>query len=94
MRRKKRYKWLKFCVLPGYRWCGPGCSGPGDPINKTDAACKAHDECYRDTGNRCACDKEFIKKLSSLQSPRSKEGRHAWLILQYFRLQRIFTCLF
>ncbi|RDY66986.1 phospholipase, partial [Halobacillus trueperi] len=49
MRHRRRYKRPKFCVFPGYRWCGPGCSGPGAPINETDAACKAHDECYRKT---------------------------------------------
>ncbi|HWL11412.1 MAG TPA: Parvovirus coat protein VP1-like protein, partial [Ureibacillus sp.] len=31
-----------FC-LPGYRYCGPGCSGPGSPTNPVDACCKFHD---------------------------------------------------
>ncbi|WP_084218610.1 phospholipase [Jeotgalibacillus alimentarius] len=92
MSRRRKYRWLKFCVLPGYRWCGPGCSGPGAPINATDAACKAHDECYRDTGNYCDCDRAFIEKLSSIQTPYTKVGRHAWLILQYMKLQKFFIC--
>ena len=43
-RRKGRFR---FCVFPGYNWCGPGCNGPGAPINELDAACKAHDICYQ-----------------------------------------------
>lgn len=94
MPHRRRYRRPKFCVFPGYRWCGPGCSGPGAPINETDAACKAHDECYRKTRNRCACDEAFIKKLTALQTPHTQEGRHARLMLQYMRLQRLFTCSF
>lgn len=92
MHRRRRYRLMKFCVFPRYRWCGPGCSGPGDPINEIDAACKAHDECYRDTGNRCACDLELIQRLSSLQSLRTPEGRHAMIILHYMKIQSKFTC--
>ncbi|MER2089353.1 MAG: phospholipase, partial [Sporosarcina sp.] len=44
---------FRFCILPGYNWCGPGCNGPGDPINDLDAACKAHDICYRMGKNAC-----------------------------------------
>ncbi|MGP4071857.1 hypothetical protein ACTWQB_04820 [Piscibacillus sp. B03] len=36
---------LKFCYL-GYRYCGPGCKGPGKPINRVDVACRQHDACY------------------------------------------------
>lgn len=28
------------------RYCGPGHSGPGAPVDALDAACKAHDEAY------------------------------------------------
>ena len=55
----------RFCVFPGYNWCGPGCNGPGEPINEVDAACKAHDICYRGYEDRCKCDSEFLHRLLS-----------------------------
>ncbi|WP_322421758.1 phospholipase [Jeotgalibacillus haloalkalitolerans] len=94
MRRRRRCRRIRFCVFPGYRWCGPGCSGPGDPINELDAACKAHDECYRDTGNWCVCDADLIQRLSPLQSLHTPEGRQAMIILHYMKMQRKFTCFF
>lgn len=48
-----------FCY-PGYRYCGPGCSGPGAPTNPVDACCKYHDECYRYCG-----DKNIVMNYSS-----------------------------
>ncbi|WP_325058505.1 hypothetical protein [Lentibacillus cibarius] len=36
----------RFCIFPGYKYCGPGCSGPEQPINAVDAACQVHDICY------------------------------------------------
>ncbi|WP_114353542.1 phospholipase [Saliterribacillus persicus] len=92
MHQRRSYRRANFCVFPGYRWCGPGCRGPGAPINKTDAACKAHDECYRKTGNYCACDEVFIKRLSSLKTLQTQEGRHARLMLQYMKIQVILSC--
>ncbi|WP_173917553.1 phospholipase [Halobacillus sp. Marseille-Q1614] len=84
----------RFCVFPGYNWCGPGCSGPGAPINAVDAACKQHDECYLRTGNYCACDEQFMHRLASLQNPYTPEGRHARMMLHYMKVQRFFTCAF
>lgn len=34
-----RRRKFPFCVFSGYRWCGPGCSGPGQPINDVDSCC-------------------------------------------------------
>ncbi|RSL35076.1 phospholipase [Salibacterium salarium] len=82
----------RLCIFPGYNWCGPGCSGPRPPINAVDAACKAHDECYRKFGNYCGCDQAFIKQLMLLQNPYTLEGRHARTILRYMKIQRFFTC--
>jgi hypothetical protein len=84
----------QFCIFPGYNWCGPGCSGPGAPINETDAACKAHDECYRKYGPSCECDQQFLFRLRLNSNPYTQEGRHARLMYNYMKLQTIFTCGF
>ncbi|WP_082235311.1 phospholipase [Halobacillus massiliensis] len=83
-----------FCVFPSYKYCGPGCSGPGVPLNEVDAACKEHDECYLTTRNYCLCDEQFIYRLSYLQNPYTIEGRHARTMLRYMKIQRFFTCGF
>jgi len=83
---------LRFRIFPGYNWCGPGCSGPGSPINDVDAACKAHDKCYKRHGSTCKCDCEFLERLRPLLDRRTKEGRHARLMYNYMRLQTRFTC--
>ncbi|RDW19428.1 phospholipase [Oceanobacillus arenosus] len=84
----------RFCIFPGYNWCGPGCSGPDKPINAVDAVCKEHDICYRKTGDYCRCDVQFVNRLAKLQNPYTEEGRHARLMLQYMRIQRDINCLF
>lgn len=61
-------------------WCGPGCSGPGAPIDSVDACCKAHDECYARRGYfACSCDRDLVNCLSR------KTGSAAWTIRNYFR---------
>lgn len=82
----------RFCVFPGYNWCGPGCSGPGAPINDVDAACKAHDECYRRGNNRCECDREFLRRLEPKINNYTPKGRHARTLYNYMKLQTAFTC--
>lgn len=38
---------LRFkLVLPGYRYCGRGRSGPGPPVNPLDHRCRKHDYLY------------------------------------------------
>ena len=81
-------------VVPGYNWCGPGCNGPGAPINDLDAACKAHDDCYRRGRHACECDREFLKRLRPKINPYTREGRHARLMYNYIRLQSGITCGF
>lgn len=85
---------LRFCVLPGYNWCGPGCSGPGEPINEIDAVCKVHDECYKYYGDKCHCDEELMRNLSPYLEEQSLEGRHARLLNNYMKMQSHFTCRF
>ncbi|WP_430789844.1 phospholipase [Virgibacillus flavescens] len=84
----------RFCIFPGYNWCGPGCSGPGAPVNKVDAACKAHDECYRRYGSRCKCDKEFLRRLDIYRNPNTREGRQANVMYNYMKVQTFFRCRF
>lgn len=91
---QRRNNGLRFCVFPGYNWCGPGCSGPGVPINAVDAACKAHDLCYRKNGNPCECDQEFLRRLERQINLRTEEGRHARILYNYLKLQSWFTCGF
>ncbi|MDS9471879.1 phospholipase [Sporosarcina pasteurii] len=82
----------RFCVLPGYNWCGPGCNGPGEPINEIDVACKAHDKCYALYGDKCQCDEDFLNRLYPYIHERSQRGRHARLLYHYMRMQSFFTC--
>ncbi|AXI08531.1 phospholipase [Oceanobacillus zhaokaii] len=90
----RRRRSPRFCIFPGYNWCGPGCSGPDKPINAVDAACKEHDICYRKTRDYCRCDDQFVNRLTKLQDPYTEEGRQARLMLQYMRIQRDINCLF
>ncbi|WLD91684.1 phospholipase [Alkalihalobacillus sp. AL-G] len=83
---------MGFCIFPGYKWCGPGCSGPGAPINAVDAACKAHDECYERYGPCCECDQEFLERLRREMNPYSEEGRNARLLYKFMKLKMLFTC--
>nr|WP_232066107.1 phospholipase [Bacillus sp. KH172YL63] len=81
-----------LCIFPEYRWCGPGCSGPGAPVNSVDAACQAHDLCYERYGPTCACDQMFLKKLRNEINPHTRQGRHAFLFYQYMKLQTGVKC--
>lgn len=83
---------FRFCIFPGYNWCGPGCSGPGDPINEVDAACKTHDECYRKYEDRCRCDQELLRQLRPYLYEDTLMGRHARILYNYLLLQTRFRC--
>ncbi|WP_248513454.1 phospholipase [Sporosarcina sp. NCCP-2222] len=89
---QRRKRNLRFCVFPGYHWCGPGCSGPGEPVNNVDAACKAHDICYQSGCRRCECDREFLHWLEREIDPSTIAGRHAHMLYRYMRMQAFFTC--
>jgi len=86
-----RNRGFRFCVFPGYNYCGPGCSGPGAPINDVDAACRAHDECYRRYGNKYACDQEFLQRLRPKINPYTQKGRHAKTIYNFMRIKSFFN---
>ncbi|MFZ5967056.1 MAG: hypothetical protein ACOYVK_07760 [Bacillota bacterium] len=67
-------------------WCGPGCSGPGDPISPVDACCKEHDLCYGEKGyfNR-SCDDALVDCLA----PYVVQGdKWAIIISKWFKRKR------
>ncbi|MDQ0243144.1 hypothetical protein J2S09_000680 [Bacillus fengqiuensis] len=94
MSRGKRRTRLQPClsIFPGYKWCGPGCSGPGAPINDVDACCKAHDTCYRKFGPSCGCDRAFLDCLRPKVNSYSQKGRQAGLMYNYMKIKQLFTC--
>ncbi|MEN2767647.1 phospholipase [Ornithinibacillus xuwenensis] len=85
-----RNRGFRLCIFPGYNWCGPGCSGPGAPVNDVDALCKAHDECYRRSGNRRACDEAFIRQLRPKINRQTQKGRHARTLYNFMRIKTMF----
>lgn len=89
---RKKGLGLSWCIFPGYKWCGPGCSGPGAPINDVDAACKAHDECYAKFGLSCKCDRKFLQDLRPKVNNHTKKGRRAGLLYKYMKMQAAYTC--
>ena len=83
MNRKRK---LGFCY-PGYRYCGPGCSGPGEPTNAVDACCKLHDECYTRHGSTRQCDELFQRCLQPYMNAPNKTARDARLFHRVFELR-------
>lgn len=88
---RRRSHYQRGCIFPGYKWCGPGCSGPGFPVNDVDACCKAHDICLR-FHPRCYCDHRFLNCLRPKVNFSNEKGRVAGLMHAYMRLQTMFTC--
>lgn len=79
---------------PGYegipcvygKWCGPGCSGPGAPIDDVDACCQAHDLCYGRRGySSCSCDRDLLNCIAPKRNIRTPKGRAAWAIWTTFK---------
>ncbi|WP_456276294.1 Parvovirus coat protein VP1-like protein [Bacillus sp. AK128] len=76
--------------FPGYRYCGPGCSGPGAPVNRLDAICREHDLCYQRTGSRRICDDIFLNRIRPLTDQRSQMARDARVMYRLMNLNRSF----
>ncbi|WP_325063406.1 Parvovirus coat protein VP1-like protein [Gracilibacillus salitolerans] len=74
--------------LPGYRYCGPGCSGPGSPLNTLDVLCMKDDDCYRRHGSNKYCDELFMKRLQPYIHRRDKIGRDTSLMYRVISLKR------
>lgn len=70
------------------RWCGPGCSGPGAPVDSTDECCMNHDHCYEKRGYfACSCDRELLSCLAPKRNIWTKGGRAAWAVWSWFNVQ-------
>lgn len=74
--------------LPGYRYCGPRCSGPGAPVNRLDAFCMQHDACYSKYGPSKHCDDIFLRQLHPYRHQRNRLGRDAALMYRAMKLKR------
>ena len=81
-----------FCIFPNYRYCGPGCSGPGKPYNDVDGCCQAHDICL-EKHSQCYCDLKFLDCLRRKTDLTTKKGRVATLMYIYMKAQTVFTCI-
>ena len=86
-------KTLSFCIFPGYKWCGPGCSGPGAPINDVDACCQRHDRCLSKGISPCQCDQAFMKCLQSKMTAETSKGRKANLMYHFIENKNIVLLL-
>ncbi len=76
--------------LPGYHYCGPGCSGPGMPTNQLDAFCMQHDACYRSGNSRRTCDAIFLNQLLPYTYRTDKLGKDASLMYRAIQLKQLF----
>ncbi|MEH7333924.1 phospholipase [Neobacillus drentensis] len=92
MQNRSRSGLFSFCIFPGYRWCGPGCSGPGAPINEVDACCQKHDQCLNKGISSCQCDKEFMDCLHNKRNRETDKGRKAALMYDFMKVRTSFTC--
>lgn len=81
-----------FCLPGGYRYCGPGCSGPGAPINYVDSCCKRHDRCIDKYGDCYECDEELIRCVQSRTHCRNREGQMARIISGFMHMRSSFRC--
>ncbi|HYK71700.1 MAG TPA: phospholipase [Pseudoneobacillus sp.] len=80
------------CIFPNYRWCGPGCSGPGKPINDVDACCMRHDLCLRRGISPCQCDEELINCLKTKINSHTEKGRNAEIMYYALKIKTFLTC--
>jgi hypothetical protein len=87
----RRRNSLSLCIFPGYRWCGPGCSGPGAPINDVDACCMRHDRCLDRGISPRRCDEEFIDCLKFKRNRHTQKGRNAALMYNFMKVKSAFT---
>lgn len=76
--------------LPGYRYCGLGCSGPGAPLNKLDVYCMQHDACYRSNTPNRRCDEAFLRNLEPYLQRSDKMGRDATLMYRVMKFKQLF----
>lgn len=86
----RRRRNLGICY-PGYRYCGPGCSGPGAPTNPVDVCCMYHDYCYQMYGHSRYCDEMFQQCLAPYKHPYyGKMASNARLFSGAIRFKNLF----
>lgn len=59
-------------------WCGPGHSGPGEPVDAIDACCKKHDLCYDSLKwweSKKGCDWNLAKCLAPIYPKTTNYGK-------------------
>lgn len=57
-------------------WCGPGHSGPGDPVDTLDTLCMRHDKCYAARGYfDCYCDAQLKAEIDRFASRMGSKER-------------------
>ena len=59
-----------FCIFPNYRYCGPGCSGPGNPITMWMVAVKHMIDALKSTHNvtvTANSSNVFVQRLNLLR---------------------------
>nr|WP_220095970.1 phospholipase [Siminovitchia fordii] len=81
-----------LCLFPGYKWCGPGCSGPEGPINDVDACCMRHDICLKRGIHPCLCDERFIECLLTKCDSNTSKGRIATIMYIFMRIKASSFC--
>lgn len=86
---KESNKLLKYKVpkrmkrgVPSFKaygnWCGPGYSGPGDPVDGIDRCCMKHDKCYEAVSrekDKEACDVHLIGCVEDEYDNTSRYGK-------------------
>ena len=83
------------CIYGNF--CGPACSGPGEPIDALDRCCKAHDDCYTEKGYfACDCDLQLLNCVAGQTPNILTDGPNATfgalLVSTYFGLQYLLHC--
>lgn len=86
---RRRNRKVGLC-MPGYNWCGPGCSGPGRPTNPVDYCCMQHDLCYKKYGPTRYCDYMFRNCLRPYTYQRTRMGRDARLFSSVIGIKSLF----
>ena len=69
-------------------WCGPGHSGPGEPVDTLDRLCMHHDQCYAAVGYfNMACDQALVNGIyNSLGQMNAGEKAKGIAIATFFSL--------
>lgn len=80
---------MRLCY-PGYRYCGPGCTGPGKPVNVVDECCRQHDLCYEMGYPKRYCDEYFQFCIYPYINSHTKMGREAAFFSNMIKMRKFF----